>query len=42
MDFEAIALKIEGSFKEADKAFADRASMRKVLGSRLTQELILK
>ncbi|HKY89805.1 MAG TPA: hypothetical protein VJM11_02150, partial [Nevskiaceae bacterium] len=41
-DFEAIAQKIEGSKKEQDKAFADRGSMRKILGSHLVQELILK
>jgi hypothetical protein len=41
-DFEAIAQKVEGSMKEQDKGFADRGSIRKVLGSALTQELILK
>jgi hypothetical protein len=40
-EFEAIELKIEGSRKEADKAFADRSSIRKVLGSTLIQEKIL-
>jgi hypothetical protein len=41
-EFEAIAQKVEGSQKEQDKGFADRGSIRKVLGSMLTQELILK
>lgn len=41
-EFEAIAIKIEGSQKEADKGFAERGSIRKVLGSELIQEMILK
>ena len=41
-EFEAIAMKVEGSMKDADKAFAERGSIRKVLGSELVKELILK
>ena len=41
-EFEAIASKLEGSLKAADKGYADRGSIREVLGSELVQELILK
>ena len=41
-DFEAVTAKVEGSLKSADKGFADRGSIREVLGSELIRELILK
>jgi hypothetical protein len=41
-EFEAIAIKVEGSLKAADKGYADRASLRSVIGSELLRELILK
>ena len=41
-DFDAVAAKVEGSLKAADKGFADRGSIREVLGSELVRELILK
>ncbi|HZP13901.1 MAG TPA: hypothetical protein VFB36_15900 [Nevskiaceae bacterium] len=41
-EFDAIAVKVEGSLKAADKGYADRGSMRDVLGSEPVQELILK
>jgi hypothetical protein len=41
-EFDAIAVKQEGSLKAADKGYADRGSMRDVLGSELVRELILK
>ena len=41
-DFEAVTIKQEGSLKQADKGYADRGSIREVLGSETIQELILK
>lgn len=41
-DFDAVTAKVEGSLKSADKSFADRGSIREVLGSELLRELILK
>ena len=41
-DFDAVTAKVEGSLKSADKGFADRGSIRDVLGSELVRELILK
>jgi hypothetical protein len=41
-EFDAVQVKQEGSLKAADKGFADRGSMREVLGSELIQELVLK
>ncbi len=41
-EFDAVVAKVEGSLKAADKGFADRGSMREVIGSELIQELILK
>ena len=41
-EFDAVAVKTEGSLKQADKGFGDRGSIREVLGDQLIQELILK
>jgi hypothetical protein len=41
-EFDAVAVKVEGSLKAADKGYADRGTMREVLGSEPVQELILK
>ena len=41
-EFDAVAVKVEGSLKAADKGFGDRGSIRDVLGSELVRELILK
>lgn len=39
---DAISAKVLGSMDQQDKAFADRSTMRDVLGSELDRELILK
>jgi hypothetical protein len=41
-EFDAIAAKVEGSLKSAEKGFGDRSSVRQVLGSELVQELLPK
>jgi len=41
-EFDAIAVKTEGSLKAADKGYGDRGAIREVLGDQLIQELILK
>ncbi len=41
-EFDAVAAKTSGSMVEQNKAFADRGSMREVIGSQLMRELILK
>jgi len=39
---DAITEKFEGALDKQNQAFADRGSMREILGSRLIRELILK
>jgi len=41
-EFDAVTVKQEGSLKQADKGYADRGSIREVLGSETVQELNLK
>lgn len=41
-DMDAISVKVEGSLKATDQNFADRGSIREILGSELIQELIPK
>ena len=41
-DLDAISVKVEGSLKATDQNFADRGTVRKILGSELIQELIPK
>jgi len=38
----ALSARVAGSMTQQDKAFADRGSMREVLGGNVVQELILK
>ena len=41
-EFDAIGSQIAGSFSAQDKAYAERGSMREILGSALMREQILK
>jgi len=41
-EMDAISAKLEGSLANANKGFADRESIRQILGSELVRELILK
>jgi len=39
---DAVSLKVVGSFSAQDKAYADRETMREVLGSELVRELVAR
>jgi hypothetical protein len=39
---DAVSVKVMGSFSAQDKAYADRETMREVLGSELVRELIAR
>ena len=41
-DFDASSRRVMGSFSEQDKAFADRSTMREVLGSEIMREVVLR
>ena len=41
-EFDAISAKIAGTLETQNKAFADRGSMRDVIGGQLIREMILK
>jgi hypothetical protein len=41
-DFDAASSRVMGSFSAMDKAFADRGTMRDILGSELMREIVLK
>jgi hypothetical protein len=41
-EFDAISSRIAGTLEAQNKAFADRGSMREVIGSQLMREMILK
>lgn len=41
-EIDAINVKVEGSLKATDQGFADRSSIREILGSELIQELVPK
>jgi len=41
-EFDDIATQVHGSFSSMDKAFADRGTMRDVLGGELIREVVLK
>jgi hypothetical protein len=41
-DFDRIGTQVAGTFSEQNKAFADRGSIRDVIGSELLREMLLK
>jgi hypothetical protein len=41
-EFDAIGVQVAGSMSAQDKAYADRGSMREILGGALMREMILK
>jgi hypothetical protein len=41
-DFDRIGAQVAGTFSEQNKAFADRGSIRDVIGSELLREMLLK
>ena len=41
-EFDAIGQQVAGSFTQQDKAFAERGTMREVIGTELVREVILK
>jgi hypothetical protein len=41
-EFDSIGSQVAGTFSEQNKGFADRGSMRDVLGSELVREMVLK
>ena len=41
-EFDAISVKLAGTTETRNKAYADRSSMREVIGSQLMREMILK
>jgi hypothetical protein len=41
-DFDRIGAQVAGTFSEQNKAFADRGSIRDVIGSELVREMLLK
>lgn len=41
-DFDAVGSRVMGSFSSQDKAFADRGTMRDILGSELMREVVLR
>ncbi len=41
-DFDSIGAQVAGTFSEQNKGFADRGSIRDVLGSELVREMVLR
>lgn len=41
-EFDDVAQQVMGSFATMDKAYADRGTMREILGSQLIREVVLK